>query len=145
MILMGLLLVVAAAVFGLDLLWKNSFRVQSPVVFGQSLGMSSGRWLFLIGAVAGAVFVLGLALLLGGLRRKAAKVAASRRLHRADRSTGQERDELQAENEQLRRRLDDRSVSEQLPVSDERQTLTGGRAGASIPVRHDRDHPVTDR
>ena len=46
----GLLLVAAAVVFGSDLLWKNSFRVQSPVVSGRSWacpvpgGSSCSEW-----------------------------------------------------------------------------------------------------
>ena len=145
MILIGLLLVAAAVVFGLDLLWKNSFRVPSPVVFGQKVGVSSARWLFLLGVVTGAAAMLGVALFIVGLRRNAARAAESHREHRAVRSTRQERDELQAENEELRQRLDDRSVSERQPVREERSTQTGGRSGASIPARSDPDDSVTDR
>jgi hypothetical protein len=55
--------------------------------------------------MAGAILLLGIAMILAGLRRKGAKAK-----HRADRkearNAGRDRDKAQEENDELRRRLD---------------------------------------
>jgi hypothetical protein len=38
-IIIGLVLLVVAAVFGLDLSWKNHYTIRSPALFGQTLGI----------------------------------------------------------------------------------------------------------
>ena len=128
MIILGFLLAAAGAVFGLDLLWKNKFRVPDPVAFGQSLGVTSGRWLFVIGVLVGAAIVLGVALVMAGLGRKATKAVAAHKDKKHDREAGNERDALQADNDNLRRQLDQQQVAE-TP-----STVTSGRhyrAGAT--------------
>ena len=81
MIIIGLVLLIVAAVFGLDLIWKNHYTVRSPALFGQTLGIHNAAEFFIIGAIAGAILLLGIAMMLAGLRRKGAKA----RRHRADR------------------------------------------------------------
>ncbi len=117
MIILGLLLLVVAVIFGLDLIWKNHFTIHSPALFGQTLGIHNAAELFILGAVTGAVLILGIVMLLAGMRRKGIKA----RQHRAQRKEArsarhtrdqvqQERDQVQAENERLHRRLDHADV-----------------------------------
>ncbi|WP_037569852.1 hypothetical protein [Phaeacidiphilus oryzae] len=93
MIILGLLLIAAAAVFGIDLLIENSSaRISpAPTIFGQSLGVTSGWVLFVIGALVGAAILLGLAMLVGSARRKTRRAAEHRR----------QRDRLEAERDRL--------------------------------------------
>lgn len=91
MIIIGLVLLIVAAVFGLDLIWKNHYTVRSPALFGQTLGIHNAAEFFIIGAIAGAILLLGIAMMLAGLRRKEA------------RNAGRDRDKAQEENDKLRR------------------------------------------
>lgn len=106
MIIIGLVLLIVAAVFGLDLIWKNHYAIRSPALFGQTLGIHNAAEFFIIGAIAGAILLLGIAMMLAGLRRKGAKA----RRHRADRkearNADRDRDKAQEENDERRRRLD---------------------------------------
>ena len=102
MIIIGLVLLVAAAVVGLDLVWKNHFAIRSPALFGQTLGIHSAAAFFVVGAICGAVVILGFALMLAGLRRRGRK-AKQHRIERKDaRQTRRERDRVQQENDRLR-------------------------------------------
>ena len=83
MIVIGLLLLIIAAAFGIDLVWKNSFHIPNPTIFGERLGIHSAASLFVLGAVTGAAVLLGVALLLWGLRRKGVN-ALSRRHERVE-------------------------------------------------------------
>ena len=69
----------------------------------QTLGIHNAAEFFIIGAIAGAILLLGIAMMLAGLRRKGAKA----RQHRADRkearNAGRDRDKAQEENDKLRR------------------------------------------
>jgi uncharacterized membrane protein len=111
MIIIGLVLLIVAAVFGLDLIWKNHYPIRSPALFGQTLGIGNAAELFVIGAIAGAILLLGISMMLAGLRRTGTKA----RQHRAERkeaerkearNAGRDRDKAQEENDELRRRLD---------------------------------------
>ena len=63
MIIIGLVLLIVAAVFGLDLIWKNHYTIRSPALFGQTLGIHNAAELFIIGAIAGAILLLGIAMM----------------------------------------------------------------------------------
>jgi hypothetical protein len=139
MIVLGFLLAAAGAVFGLDLLWKNKFRVPDPVVFGQSLGLSSGRWLFVIGVIAGAAITLGVAMVLAGLGRRGAKAVAAHKNKKDQRHTDSERDALQVDNDRLRRMLDELKSGEPHPAGGTRY-----RAGATSVEGVD-DDPIVGR
>jgi hypothetical protein len=106
MIIIGLVLLIAAAGFGLDLVWKNQYSVRSPELFGQTLGIHNAAVFFVIGAITGAALLLGLALLLAGLRRKGSKARQRRQDRREARNASLERDRAQEENEKLRRQLE---------------------------------------
>ena len=83
MVIIGLLLLIIAVAFGIDLVWKNNAHIANPTVFGEKLGLHSTASLFVVGAITGAAVVLGIALLLWGVRRKGAS-AVSRRHERAE-------------------------------------------------------------
>jgi hypothetical protein len=106
-IIIGLVLLIVAAVFGLDLIWKNHYTIRSPALFGQTLGIHNAAELFIIGAIAGAILLLGSAMILTGLRRKGTKAKQHRAERKEARNAGRDRDNAQEENDKLRRRLDE--------------------------------------
>jgi hypothetical protein len=120
MIILGLLLLVVAAIFGLDLIWKNHFTIRSPALFGQTLGIHNAAEFFILGAITGAVLLLGIAMMLAGMRRKGTKAKqhraqrkeASNARHDRDQAQAErdqvqaERDRVREENEKLHRRVD---------------------------------------
>jgi hypothetical protein len=105
-IIIGLVLLVVAAVFGLDLIWKNHYAIRSPALFGQRLGIHNSAEFFIIGAIAGAVLLLGIAMMLTGLRRKGTKAKQHRADRKEARNAGRDRDKAQEGNDELRRRPD---------------------------------------
>jgi hypothetical protein len=106
MIIIGLVLLIGSAVFGLDLIWKNHYTIRSPALFGQTLGIHHAAELFIIGAIAGAVLLLGIAMMLAGLRRKGTKARQHRAGRKEARNAGRDHDKAQEEHDELRRRLD---------------------------------------
>ena len=107
MIITGLVLLIVAAVFGLDLIWKNQYTIRSPALFGQTLGIHNAAEFFIIGAIAGSILLLGVAMILTGLRRKGTKARQHRAERKEARNAGRDRDKAQEENDKLRRRLDE--------------------------------------
>jgi hypothetical protein len=105
MIFIGFVLLAAAAVFGLDLIWKNHYAMRSPALFGQTLGIHNAAVFFVVAAICGAVLVIGVAVLLAGMRRKGHKAKQHRAERREARRASRDRDKVQQENEQLRRQL----------------------------------------
>jgi hypothetical protein len=103
-IITGLVLLVVAAVFGLDLIWKNHYTIRSPALFGQTLGIGNAAELFIIGAISGAILLLGIAMMLAGLRRTGTKARQHRAGRKEARNAGRDRDKAQEENDELRRR-----------------------------------------
>jgi hypothetical protein len=114
-IIIGLLLVIAAAVFGLDLMWKNTFRIQNPVVFGQSLGIHSAAVFFLVGAITGAVLILGIALVLLGVRRKGRMAVRHHREGKQASKAQADRSGLESDNAALRHELDEQQTVQPPP------------------------------
>jgi hypothetical protein len=106
MIVIGLLLVIIAVVFGIDFVWKNNFHITNPTVFGESLGVHSAASLFVVGAITGAVVLAGIVLLLAGARRKGANAASRRKSRQQARRLREDRDTLRAENTDLHSELD---------------------------------------
>jgi hypothetical protein len=109
-IIVGLILVIAAAAFGLDLVWKNDYSIRKPEVFGWTIDLHSAAALFVAGVVTGAILLLGAAMLLAGARRKTSKAIERRRQHRDAQDAIAERDRLLAQNEQLRNDLQSQEV-----------------------------------
>jgi hypothetical protein len=110
MIVIGLLLLVFAAAFGIDLVWKNNFHITNPTVFGQSLGIHSAASLFVTGAITGAAVLVGIALLFAGMRRKGTKAVSGRRARKEALRLREDRDKLRSENAQLHSELDHRDA-----------------------------------
>ena len=65
MIIVGMVLY-AGAVFGIDVVIENRFTVSDIEVFGSTLGLHHAEQIFLLGALTGAVILLGLVLLIRG-------------------------------------------------------------------------------
>ena len=106
MIILGLLLLIVAVVFGLDLIWKNHFAIHTPALFGQTLGIHNAAELFIVGAATGAVLILGIAMILAGIRRKGHQARQHHAQRKDAKNTRRDRDRAQAENERLHQRLD---------------------------------------
>jgi hypothetical protein len=124
MIVIGLLLLIVAVAFGIDFVWKNNVHIANPTVFGERLGIHSAASLFVVGAVTGAAVLLGVALLLWGVRRKGANALNRRHQRTETRHLREDRDELRSkseephssEDEQPRSKLDQKDDAEVHPV-----------------------------
>ena len=106
MIILGLLLLIVAAAFGLDLIWKNHYAIRSPALLGQTLSIHNAAEYFIVGAVTGAVLILGIALILAGIRHKGTKARQHRAQRKDAKNTRRDRDQVRRENERLHQRLD---------------------------------------
>jgi hypothetical protein len=130
MIILGLLLLVIAIGFGVDFVWKNDVHIANPTVFGERLGIHSAASLFVVGAITGAVILLGVALLVWGVRRKGVH-AVGRRHDRAEtRRVREERDRLREQAAPASPSTDDQTP----PLTDERDTTAAGPARTATPV-----------
>lgn len=105
MVVIGLLLLIVAAAFGIDFVWKNDFHITNPTVFGERLGIHSAASLFVVGAITGAVALVGLALLLSGARRKRANAVSRRQTRKEARQLREDRDKLRSDNAELHSEL----------------------------------------
>jgi hypothetical protein len=85
---------------------ENHYTIRSPTLFGQTLGIHNAAEFFIMGAMAGAILLLGIAMILAGLRRKGAKAKQHRADRKEARNAGRDRDKAQEENDELRRQLD---------------------------------------
>lgn len=101
MVVLGLLLLLASGAVTLGVVLSNTNSV-SAEAFGVSLSNVSVGGLFLAGAAAGAVLLLGLVLVLTGAARKRSRRVATKREVRGVRT---EREQLAEENAALRARL----------------------------------------
>jgi hypothetical protein len=121
MIIIGVLLLAAALVFGVDLVLANHHHgIVSPLVFGQSLGVHSQAAVFVIGVVTGAAILLALTLLASGLRRQGARAVNNRRDRREAGTARDERDDLAEDNRSLRAELEAERAANQRTVVVER-------------------------
>lgn len=140
MIVIGLLLLIAALVFGVELIFANhSVHIASPDIFGQSLGIHSAAAVFTAGAMTGAAVLLGLMLVASGIRRQGAKAVKHRRAAKAAARARDQRDELAANNLQLHAELDkERATTDSPPLTTVERTVevtdtTEQRAAALSP------------
>jgi hypothetical protein len=147
MIIIGLLLLIAAVIFGIDLILSNHHHFTNPAVFGHSLGLTNDAALFIVGAITGAAVLLGIALIMWGTRHKAANALAHRRERTDAKGALGERDDLAKKNTRLAKKntrleaqlAQERSPSEGSPTSEpnaraedegaERATVPGSRSG----------------
>lgn len=104
MVLLGALLLIAAAVLLAGIVSSSTTPVDVEA-FGTGLeGVSAGE-LFVLGACTGALAVVGLGLLLGGLARRRAKRQS---VKREVRDVRHERETLAEENARLRSEMEQR-------------------------------------
>lgn len=97
MAILGLLLLLSAAGLTLDVAFQNTSSI-SVDALGQTLTLSPG-WIFVVGVITGAVALLGVTMVLGGMargRRRRAALTQSRRVSQ----------ELQADRDRLEGELD---------------------------------------
>ena len=95
MVVLGLLLLLASGALALGVVLSNTDAV-SASAFGVSLSNVTVGGFFLVGAITGLVFMLGLAMLVAGTGRKRSRRAAVKA----------QRKDLERENADLRARLD---------------------------------------
>jgi hypothetical protein len=118
MIIIGLLLLIAALIFGIDFVFVNHhLHVPNAAVFGEQLGIHSEAGLFVIGAMTGAGILLALALMASGMRQQGAKAVRHRRDSRDAGRARSQRDQLAAENRELQIELERERAAHQLPLS----------------------------
>lgn len=115
MIIVGMVLVAAGAVFGIDVVIKNRFTVSDIEVFGSTLGLHHAEQIFLLGALTGAVILLGLVLLIAGVVRSRTKNAARR--HQPPEVVENDRGSDPVENHTARRAAEDRTPESNLEGS----------------------------
>ena len=102
MVILGLVLIAAAVVFGVEMVTQNKFRIPDPKIFGHTLGITSGRAFFVIGVLVGGAIAIGIGLLALGITHRRAVAVSRRRDRELVRSTTEERDSLRSQNEGLR-------------------------------------------
>jgi hypothetical protein len=100
----GLAVFVVAAVFGIDLVDKNRYKIPSLHVFGENIGLGGSGRLYVLGVITGAALMLGLLLFLAGLRRKSSQATARRRQRKEATALEREVESLRAERAGWRER-----------------------------------------
>ena len=118
MIIVGLLLIVAGAVFGIDVAVKNRFPVRDLRVFGNTLGFHHAEQIFLLGAITGAVILFGLVLLIAGFVRSRSKAVVHRRQRRDVVENDQRGADLDVGNDRLRPAAEERSHTSEANVGE---------------------------
>jgi hypothetical protein len=136
MILIGLILVIAGAAFGIDVAVKNRFSVRDIEAFGSTLGLHHAEQIFILGAITGAVILFGLALMVTGLVRSRSKNVAHRRQRREGAETDRRAADLDAENQRLRGAAEEQQVpdreADEVTAGDPRGTrVSTGSNGAT--------------
>jgi len=106
---LGLVLLIISGAVTLGVALSNTDPVPSASAFGVSLSNVSIGGLFVAGAVAGAVLMLGISLMVAGAARKRRRRVETKRTVRGVRS---EKEQLEAENSDLRSQLSSTSSSE---------------------------------
>lgn len=102
MFALGLVLLVVAGAVTLGVVLSNTSTISDASAFGVSISNVSIGGLFLAGAVAGLLLMLGLSLMVAGAARKRHRRVETKRTVKGVRS---EREQLATENEQLRSEL----------------------------------------
>lgn len=103
MVALGLVLLVLSGAVALGVVLSNTDPV-SASAFGVTLSDVTIGGFFLVGAVTGVVFMLGLVMMAAGASRRRARRVHTKRVVTGVRS---EKEQLEAENAELRQRLSD--------------------------------------
>jgi hypothetical protein len=134
--ILGLLLLLAAGGLAVDMVVQNTSSISVDAV-GQTFSLSPG-WLFVAGVAAGAIALLGLSMLVGGVTRARRRRSTLRNTRSSVQELQDERDRLAVELERERagrttatvgaRRNDDRALhddnSGEIDLADERHART---------------------
>jgi hypothetical protein len=125
MAVVGLLLLLSAVGLSLDVVLQNTSSLGVDAL-GQTFTLSSG-WLFVAGVITGAVGLLGVRLLFGGMAR-----ARRRRVALAE-SRGTS-DELQADRDRLAAELDHERAgrTSTAPAPSQHNAATAGENGPAV-------------
>jgi uncharacterized membrane protein len=140
-VIIGLILLIAAVVIGVAAIVTNvgggHELTQAFKVFGYHMTGSTGM-LFLFGVIVGAVALLGLSLLLGGLRRTSRRSAQARRgLRESRREAAPARHDRDLRDD--RDEIDRRGTAGAEPMSPREEIGPGERSrGSNAGVRHRR-------
>lgn len=132
MVIVGLLLLLAAGIFGVDLAVKNRFSTRDLYGFGEDLGISGSAHIYVLGAITGAAIIIGVTLVVAGLGRKQGKATERRRVRETATTRTSEVERLRAENTELRSRVDQGAMDQDEPAN-------VGSEDRSIPAAPQRD------
>ena len=113
MLILGLILIIAAAGVSLDVVLKNTAAIDVSA-FGQTFSTTPG-WLFVAGAAAGAVGILGVLLMGAGLARARRRRATWKDLKQTQGTT----EHLQAERDRLAAELEAARSRPELDLTDD--------------------------
>jgi len=114
MAVLGLFLLLAAAGLSLDVVFQNTSSISVDAV-GQTVTLSSG-WLFVAGVATGAIGLIGVGMLIGGLAR-----ARRRRAALAESSSTMQ--DLQADRDRLAEQLDHERAGQTQKLQTDRDRL----------------------
>lgn len=118
MAVLGLFLLLAAAGLTLDVVFQNTSSISVDAV-GQTFTLSSG-WLFVAGVATGAIGLIGVSMLMGGLGR-----ARSRRAALAESSSTMQ--DLRADRDHLAEQLERERAGQTQNRQTDRDRLAGQR------------------
>jgi hypothetical protein len=124
MVVLGLFLLVLAGGVTAAMVLQNT-DASSASVFGQAVTGTTGT-LFLAGVIAGAVGLLGLMMMMGGLTRRRGRRRGLKQQVRSERS---EKETLAEENARLQRQLDGTRSEDVYPDED---AATGRHARSGL-------------
>ncbi|MER5320769.1 LapA family protein [Streptosporangium roseum] len=143
MIVLGLLLIILAGAAVVAVSWDEAATATTPAsftVFDQTIQLSQLEFFF-AGAVTGALFLLGLAVMFSGMRRS----ATHRRKLRSSRMEARDRvARLEEEKRALERELEKNPAAPATPVVDRDRDGVDDRVQTAARPRVDRDHDGVD-
>ena len=123
MVVLGVLLLAAAAGLAVDVLVQNTAAINVDAL-GQTWSLSPG-WLLMVGAAVGVCVAVAVALIALGVARGSRRRHDLRKYHRSTES-------LQAERDRLASELERERVSKQAPLGER-----GASSAESIPAASD--------
>jgi hypothetical protein len=125
MAVLGLLLLLSAVGLSLDVIFQNTSSIRVDTL-GQTFTLSSG-WLFVAGVITGAVGLLGVAMLFGGMARARRRRVALAQSRGASEELQADRDHLAAELDRERARR-----TSTTPAASQRGAAAGPPSGSAI-------------
>jgi hypothetical protein len=127
MAILGLLLLLSAAGLTLDVAFQNTSSINVDAL-GQTLTLSPG-WLFVAGVITGAVALVGVTMLLGGMRQARRRRAALTQSRKDSRELQADRDRLEAELDRERAGRAATTSVDGAAVTDRQEPVAAGHNG----------------